>query len=142
MSTVYTLKRKVFNTPNFAGFSTEKLERMAAQNVGAGNVIVEGAKKELSNRVPTIATTPPSTPPPPKPPTAPTSPKPPTTPTPTTSTSVKPTTTTNQSLMSRGKAYWNKMGTMGKVGVVGAGLVGAGLIGGMIANNKNKNKSN
>jgi hypothetical protein len=48
MSTVYTLKRKVFNTPNFAGFSTEKLERMAAQNVGAGNVIVEGAKKELA----------------------------------------------------------------------------------------------
>jgi hypothetical protein len=99
MATTYTLKRKMFS-PNFSNMSTEKLEKMAAQTAGAGNTIVDGAKRELANRVPSVNVNTPTQ---------------------------KPKAT-NPNLMAKGKAYWNKMGTMGKVGVVGAGVVGAGLM--------------
>ena len=99
MATTYTLKRKMFS-PNFSNMSTGKLEQIAAQTAGAGNTIVDGAKKELANRVPSVNVNTPTQ---------------------------KPKAT-NPSLMAKGKAYWNKMGTMGKVGVVGAGVVGAGLM--------------
>ena len=99
MATTYTLKRKMFS-PNFSNMSTGKLEQIAAQTAGAGNTIVDGAKKELANRVPSVNVNTPTQ---------------------------KPKAT-NPNLMAKGKAYWNKMGTMGKVGVVGAGVVGAGLM--------------
>lgn len=99
MATTYTLKRKMFS-PNFSNMSTGKLEQIAAQTAGAGNTIVDGAKKELANRVPSVNVNTPTQ---------------------------KPKAT-NPNLMAKGKAYWNKMGTMGKVGVVGAGVVGTGLM--------------
>lgn len=99
MATTYTLKRKMFS-PNFSNMSTGKLEQIAAQTAGTGNTIVDGAKRELANRVPSVNVNTPTQ---------------------------KPKAT-NPNLMAKGKAYWNKMGTMGKVGVVGAGVVGAGLM--------------
>ena len=94
MATTYRLKRKMFS-PNFSNMSTGKLEQIAAQTAGAGNTIVDGAKRELANRVPSV--------------------------------NVKPKAT-NPNLIDKGKAYWNKMGTVGKAGVIGAGVVGAGLM--------------
>ena len=104
---MFKLKRKSF--ADFKNMSTEKLEKIAAQNVGAGNNIVAGAKQELSSRTPVLSTQKPNTNIPPKP-------------------------NTNGSILSKGRAYWNNMSRAGKIGVVGgvlgAGLIAKGLLGG------------
>ena len=117
MATTYRLKRKIF--ADFKNMSTEKLEKIAAQEAGAGNTIVAGAKQELSSRTPALAT--------PKP-----TPKP-NVPTP------KPTPTTKPGMMSVLRTKWNGLGTMGKIGV-GAGVLGAaGLMAkGLMGNKKDK----
>ena len=111
MATTYKLKRKIF--ADFKNMSTEKLEKIAAQNASAGNTIVAGAKQELSSRTPALAT--------PKP-----TPKP------------NPNTT-KPGMMSVLRTKWNGMSRMGKAGVIGAGVVGAGLMAkGLMGNKKDK----
>ena len=102
----YTLKRKTFT--DFSKYSTEKLEKIAAQTTGAGNTIVENAKRELASRVPLTNVV--------------TTPKP------------KPNSTTTGGL----RAGWNKLGTAGKVGIIGAGVIGTGLLANSMLNNKKK----
>ena len=111
MATTYRLKRKIF--ADFKNMSTEKLEKIATQNAGAGNTLVAGAKQELSSRTPALAT--------PKP-----TPKP-------------NVPTTKPGMMSVMRTKWNGMSRMGKAGVIGAGVVGAGLLAkGLMGNKKDK----
>lgn len=98
---MFKLKRKSFT--DFKNMSTEKLEKITAQNVGPGNNIVAGAKQELSNRTPILSTQKPNTNTPPKP-------------------------NTNGSILSKARAYWNNMSKAGKLGVVGTSVLGAGLM--------------